>query len=63
MSGELYDYDTLIRGRESVVVNIEALETAVTAEKEKLSEYDKQIAKAEAILELHGEKPPKLDEA
>ena len=63
MSGELYDYDTLIRGRESVVVNIDALQTAVDAEREKLQEYDKQIAKAEAILELHGEKPPKLDEA
>ncbi len=63
MSGELYDYDTLIRGRESIVTNIEAIETALSAEREKLNEYDKQIAKAEAILELHGEKSPKLDEA
>ena len=63
MSGELYDYDTLVRGRESIVLNIEAIETALGAEREKLQEYDKQIAKAEAILELHGEKPPKLDEA
>lgn len=54
MSGELYDYDTLVRGRESVLINIEAIDTALKTEREKLQEYDKLIAKAEAILELHG---------
>jgi hypothetical protein len=59
---ELYDYDTLISGRESIVANIEAIEIALNAEREKLNEYNKQIAKAEAILEMHGELPKNKNE-
>jgi len=59
---ELYDYDTLVRGRESILNNIEAFEKALDNEREKLKEYDVQIIKAEAILELHGELPTKQPE-
>ncbi len=60
--GELYDYDTLVRGREHILINIEAISTALDNEREKLKEYDVQIAKAETILEMHGEVPPKQNE-
>ena len=60
--GELYDYDTLVRGREHVLINIEAISTALESERQKLQEYDKQIAKAEAIFEMHGEVPPTQNE-
>ena len=60
--GELYDYDTLVRGREHILINIEAISTALESEREKLKVYDVQIAKAEAIMELHGETPPTQNE-
>ena len=53
--GELYDYDTLVRGREHILINIEAISTALESERDKLKEYDVQIAKAEAIMEMHGD--------
>ena len=60
--GELYDYDTLVRGREHILVNIEAISTALESEQEKLKEYDVQIAKAIAIMEYHGETPSTQNE-
>jgi len=60
--GELYDYDTLVRGRVHILDNIEAISTALKSEENKLREYDAQIAKAIAIMEMHGEKPPTLNE-
>ncbi|KKM76903.1 hypothetical protein LCGC14_1375400 [marine sediment metagenome] len=59
---ELYDYDTLVQGRKSIINNIEAFEKALVDEREKLKEYDVQIIKAEAILELHGVLPTKQPE-
>ena len=62
MAVELYDYDTLIRGREHILTNIEAISTALETERQKLADYNLQIAKAEAIIEMHGEVPPTKNE-
>lgn len=54
MNRPVYDLDALRRGRIVVAGNIEAFEAALLKEREKLSEYDKQIAVAETILQAHG---------
>lgn len=50
----VYDLDVLRRGRESIKANIVAIEDALAHERERLSEYEREIAAAEAILKLHG---------
>lgn len=50
----IYDLEVLRRGVASVRANILTIEEALVREREKLAEYEREIAKAEAILELHG---------
>lgn len=48
-----YDIDTLRRGREVVMENITAMETALLKERGLLAHYDQEIAAAESILKAH----------
>jgi hypothetical protein len=57
MTRPTYDLDALIRGREHIAANIEAIEEALKKERLKLSEYEKHIAGAEAIIRAHGKDP------
>lgn len=54
--GEVYNIDTLNRGLVTIRTNIEAIEEALAAERLKEREYERQIAAAEAILNMHGVK-------
>lgn len=59
----LYDLDALRLERKNISDNIATargnFEKWVKGEDERLEMYDKEIAKAEAIIELHGEDPKK----
>lgn len=52
-----YDLETLRRGRQSVLDNIEVIEAALVRERAKLAEYERCIVEAETILRLHGVDP------
>jgi len=53
--GEVYNLDKLREGLVSIDTNIKAIEEALVRERDKRQEYLVHIAKAEAILELHGD--------
>ncbi len=54
MAGVIYNIDALRSGLQSIDNNIKALEAALNAERKKREEYLGHIAKAQAILDLHG---------
>ena len=56
MKENVYDLEVLRRGLASIEANIKALEEGLAKEREKLREYEKHIAAAEAILAAHGVK-------
>jgi len=59
----LYDLDSLRTSRDDIAKNLkvskEKFEEWLKGENERLTMYDKEIAKAEAVIELHGEDPKK----
>lgn len=52
-SGFVYNLDSLRNGLENIKANIKALEEGLEKERAKEREYEKHIAAAEALLELH----------
>ncbi len=50
----IYDIAALRKGLQSVDTNIRALEVALAAEQKKREDYLGHIARAQAILDLHG---------
>lgn len=50
----LYDYDSLVRGLETINRNIEQFELALAAENKKKREYEFHINEAKRLLRRHG---------
>ena len=57
MTEPIYDLDVLRRGLASIEANIKVLEEGLAKERERLRDYERHIAAAEAILAAHGVKP------
>lgn len=59
MTGPIYDLDSLKRGLVTIESNIEALAAGLDKERAKKAEYEKHIAAAELILEMHRKGMPR----